>query len=85
MGAHTSSRPATERGISLFAEVVDHYFYCPSAEAASRSQAGAARRSALGLGLLVSAGGSVFYVVNAGGFAPALERLKGALRLRNRR
>ena len=32
-----------------------------------------------------SAGVAVFYVVNAGGVAPALERLKGALRLRNRR
>ncbi|WP_461358974.1 stage II sporulation protein P [Candidatus Darwinibacter acetoxidans] len=85
VGAHTNSRPAAERGISLFAEVVDHYFYGPSAEAASRSQAGAARRSALGLGLFVSAGVAVFYVVNAGGVAPALERLKGALRLRNRR
>ena len=65
--------------------MVDHIFYGPCAEAASRSQAVAAWRSALGRGRFVSAGGAVFYVVNAGGCAPALERLKGALRLRNRR
>lgn len=85
VGAHTNSRDAAERGVSLFAEVVDHYFYGPSAEAAERGRAGAARRSILGLLVFVTAAGAVFFVVNAGGFSAALERLKGALRLRDRR
>jgi stage II sporulation protein P len=84
VGAHTNSRGAAERGASLFAEVVDYYFYGPEAEAGRRSQGSAAWRSVFGLIIFAAAGTAAFYVVNAGGFAAALERLKAAFRLRNR-
>lgn len=83
-GAHTNSRPAAERGISLFAEVVDYYFYGPSAEAASRGHSSTARRSIVGLLFFVSAGAGVFYVINAGGFGAALERIRARVKPRRR-
>ncbi|NLJ79890.1 MAG: stage II sporulation protein P [Firmicutes bacterium] len=76
VGAHTNSRPAAERGVSLFSEVVDFYFYGPKAEAAGRDQGQAARRSITGLLFFVATGLVVFFVINAGGFLPAWERLK---------
>lgn len=87
VGAHTNSRDAAERGVSLFSEVVDLYFYGPQAEAKGRGSAlpeatAAARRSITGLILFVISGVAIFYVINAGGFAPALERLKGLFRLK---
>ena len=85
VGAHTNSRPAAEKGATLFAEVVDHYFYGPTAEAARGSRGRAASRSIVGLIVYVSAGAAADYVVNAGGFSAALERLKSSLRLRPRR
>lgn len=85
VGAHTNSRPAAERGAALFAEVVDYYFYGPSADEAKGSQSTAARRNIIGLIAFVSVGVGAFYVVNAGGVTPALERLKGAIRPRRRR
>lgn len=86
-GAHTNSRDAAERGIGLFSEVVDLYFYGPKAEAkgygSSLPQAsGAARRSITGLILFVFSGVVIFYVINAGGFRAAWERFKGLLRLK---
>jgi len=79
-GAHTNSREAAERGISLFAEVVDLYFY-GTAEASSVDEgeaegSKAASRSIIGLVVFVLAGAGVFYVINAGGFGTALERIK---------
>ena len=87
VGAHTNSRDAAERGISLFSEVVDLYFYGPQAEAKGRGSAlpeaaAAARRSITGLVLFVISGVAIFYIINAGGFGPALERLKGLFRLK---
>jgi len=84
VGAHTNSRPAAERGVALFAEVVDHYFYGPASQP-ERGRGSAARRTVVGIVVFTSAAAAVFYVINAGGFANALERLRGALRLRNRR
>ncbi len=74
VGAHTNSRPAAERGISLFAEVVDLYFYGPTAEAADLGQGRAAGRSITGLLIFVATGTTIFYVINAGGFAAAWKR-----------
>lgn len=82
-GAHTNSRPAAQRGISLFAEVVDLYFYGPSAEAAELGQGKAAKRSITGLLFFVGTGATIFYVINAGGFAAAWKRLTSVLN-RNR-
>lgn len=79
VGAHTNSRPAAERGISLFAEVVDWYFYGPTAEAASPQQSRVANRSILGLLAFVGTGVLVFQVIDAGGFGPAWERFKAML------
>lgn len=85
VGAHTNSRPAAERGASLFAEVVDLYFYGPSAEAAGLGQNKTARRSVSTLLLFVAAGSLIFYVINAGGITPAWERLSSIFkRIRNR-
>lgn len=75
VGAHTNSRPAAERGISLFADVVDLYFYGPTAEAAGLGQAKTARRSIAGLLFFVGTGAAIFYVINAGGFTAAWKRL----------
>lgn len=77
VGAHTNSRPAAERGISLFAEVVDLYFYGPSAEAAKPGSGRAARRSVAGLLSFVGAGTLIFYVINVGGFSAAWKRFMG--------
>lgn len=77
VGAHTNSRDAAKRGISLFAEVVDFYFYGPTAEAAGIDQDGVASRSILGLVTFVGTIAIVLYVINAGGFGSAWERLKG--------
>lgn len=81
-GAHTNSRPAAEKGINLFAEVVDHYFYGPVAEAAGREQSGIARRSILGVLGFTLVLSTVVYVLNAGGFKPALERATALLQRR---
>lgn len=78
-GAHTNSRPSAERGISLFAEVVDHYFYGPTAEAAGRGESRTAVRSIWGLVTFVTVGSAVFYVIKSGGFGAAWERLRGTL------
>lgn len=74
-GAHTNSREAAERGISLFAEVVNHYFYGPVAEAAGAGQGGIASRSTIGVLLFAITLSIVIYVLNVGGFRPAWERL----------
>ncbi len=79
VGAHTNSRPAAERGISLFAEVVDHYFYGPVAEAAGGDQDRVGRRSTLGVLAFAALVASVIYVINVGGFAPARESLRALL------
>lgn len=79
VGAHTNSRSAAEKGISLFAEVVDHYFYGPAAEAAGFDQGQIARRSIMGLLAFVSTGAAIIYVINAGGFGPARERFTAFL------
>ena len=76
-GAHTNNRSAAERGISLFAEVVDLYFYGPTAEAAGSEQNKTARRSIYGLVAFVSAGAVVFFVINSGGFSAAWKRMAG--------
>jgi len=90
-GAHTNSREAAERGISLFADVVDLYFYGETAEAGGAGasqgeQAGsaAAARGIGGLLLFVFACAAVFYVINAGGLGAAVERIKGLFRIRQR-
>ncbi len=75
-GAHTNSRPAAERGISLFAEVVDHYFYGPVAEAAGTDQGGIAKRSIFGVLAFTGTLAIVIYVLNVGGFGPARDRLR---------
>lgn len=87
-GAHTNSREAAERGIRLFAEVVDLYFY-GTAEASSADEgktegSKAASRSTLGLLAFVLGGAGVFYVINAGGFQSAVERIKNLFRSRLR-
>lgn len=82
VGAHTNSRPAAERGVSLFAEVVDLYFYGPTAEAAGSGQGRAGNRSIFSLLTFVVIGIAVFYVINAGGFGPAWERFIASLGLR---
>ncbi|MCK9524484.1 MAG: stage II sporulation protein P [Limnochordia bacterium] len=76
-GAHTNSRQAAERGISLFAEVVDHYFYGPVAEAAGSGQDRIARNSIVGVLVFTATLATVIYVLNVGGFGPALERFRG--------
>ena len=84
-GAHTNSRPAAEKGISLFAEVVDFYFYGPTAEADGLGQGGVASRSIAGVVSFVGTIAVVLYVINAGGFKEALARLKGSLSRRRLR
>lgn len=75
VGAHTNSRPAAERGVRLFAEVVDFYFYGPTAEAASHGPRQAAQRSIFGLIIFITTGALSFFIIKAGGFSPAWERL----------
>lgn len=75
VGAHTNSRPAAERGVSLFAEVVDHYFYGPVAEAAGGDQDQIAQRSIVGVLVFTATTALVIYVINVGGFGPARDRL----------
>ncbi len=79
VGAHTNSRDAAERGISLFAEVVDYYFYGPSAEASGVGQSKVARRSIFGLVIFITSGTIVFYIINVGGFKSAWKRLSTSL------
>ncbi len=83
VGAHTNSRDAAERGIGLFSEVVDLYFYGPAAEAAS-GQDKTARRSITSLLFFVGLGLAIFYIINAGGFQPAWAGLKDLFRKRLR-
>ncbi len=78
-GAHTNNREAAERGISLFAEVVHHYFYGPVAEAAGDGQGGVAQRSIVGVLVFTTTLAIVIYVLNVGGFGPALDRFTGLL------
>lgn len=82
VGAHTNSREAAERGISLFAEVVNHYFYGPIAEAASTGQGGIAGQSTIGVLIFAATLSIVIYVLNVGGFGPAWERFKAQLERR---
>lgn len=79
VGAHTNSKPAAERGISLFAEVVDYYFYGPSNETATLGKNRVAERSILSLVAFVGIGIFSFYVINAGGFKQAWERFRASL------
>ncbi len=58
-------------------------FYGPSAEAAELGQGKAAKRSITGLLFFVGTGATIFYVINAGGFAAAWKRLTSVLN-RNR-
>lgn len=81
-GAHTNSRSAAERGIRLFAEVVNHYFYGPAAEAAGHEQGGVASRSILGVLGFTASLSIAIYVINVGGFKPAWERTTALLRRR---
>ncbi|MDI9484019.1 MAG: stage II sporulation protein P [Bacillota bacterium] len=76
VGAHTNSREAAEKGVSLFAEVVNHYFYGPVAEAADGQRQGAALRSIAGVLTFTVALSLVIYLLNKGGFGPILERLR---------
>lgn len=80
VGAHTNSRDAAARGISLFAEVVDLYFYGHrdqrddlnfDTEASS-----SALRTVFWIIIFLIATGLVMYVINAGGWRAALERIK---------
>lgn len=80
VGAHTNSREAAERGIGLFAEVVDYYFYGPVAEASGFGQSREAQRNILSLVIFVGAGVFIFYVINAGGFTLAWKRFTARLR-----
>ncbi|MGI6150324.1 MAG: stage II sporulation protein P, partial [Limnochordia bacterium] len=88
VGAHTNSREAAERGISLFADVVDQYFYgaAEASPAEEGEQAGskAASRGIGGLLTFILACIVVFYVINAGGLGAALDRLKSLFRIRQR-
>lgn len=79
VGAHTNSRPAAERGISLFAEVVDLYFYGPVAEASSAGQARTATRSIFGVLTFTAVIAIAVYVINVGGFGTAWERVRTLL------
>lgn len=79
VGAHTNSRPAAERGISLFAEVVDLYFYGPVAEAGRADQGRAAMRSVWGVLAFTGVLAIAVYVINVGGFGAALERVRARL------
>lgn len=79
VGAHTNSREAAVRGISLFAEVVDFYFYGPQDRdqgtlATKGTQS--AIRTILWIALFLAATGVIFYIINAGGWKAALARLK---------
>ena len=79
VGAHTNSRPAAERGISLFAEVVDLYFYGPVAEAGRAGQARTATRSIFGVLTFTAVIAIAVYVINVGGFGTAWERIRTLL------
>ncbi len=78
-GAHTNSRDAAKRGIALFAEVVDLYFYGPqdqrkeSFDAKSNSSA---ITTTLWIILFTIATAGVFFLINAGGWQAALDKLK---------
>ncbi len=78
VGAHTNTKEAAARGISLFAEVVDYYFYGRPEQRAGGTRKGvsSASKTIFWIMLFIAATGSVFYVINAGGFRAALERLK---------
>ncbi len=83
VGAHTNSAEAAARGISLFAEVVDFYFYGPRDQRETADGMGsppgggrAASTTLIWLFAFLIAGGGVFYVINAGGWAQALNRLR---------
>ncbi|MDI9419147.1 MAG: stage II sporulation protein P [Firmicutes bacterium] len=79
VGAHTNSREAAVGGISLFAEVVDFYFYGPQDKAQgtlSTEGSYSAIRTILWVMLFIVATGIAFYIINAGGWRAALDRLR---------
>lgn len=80
VGAHTNNRDAAARGISLFAEVVDFYFYGPRDQREdidfNTEGSGAALRTVFWIVLFLIATGVVMFVINAGGWRAALERIK---------
>lgn len=87
-GAHTNSREAAERGMNLFADVVQRYFYGGEAEASEvKGEQAASTAAARGIGGLLAfvlACTAVFYIINAGGVGAAVDRLKNLLRIRQR-
>ncbi len=78
VGAHTNSKEAAARGISLFAEVVDYYFYGPKENRQGISNKGsiASIKTIFWVLLFITATGTVFYVINSGGWKEALARLR---------
>lgn len=79
VGAHTNSRDAAIRGISLFAEVVDFYFYGPrdkERDTLSTKGSHSAIRTILWIMLFIVATGVTYYIINAGGWREALARLR---------
>lgn len=79
-GAHTNSRDAAERGVSLFAEVVDFYFYGPVENRPETGQTKSlnliATRTVVWLVIFLFLGLIVFYVINAGSWQAALNKLR---------
>ncbi|NLY10936.1 MAG: stage II sporulation protein P [Firmicutes bacterium] len=78
VGAHTNSREAAQRGIELFAEVVDFYFYGPREERNAQNQSFSLGSISTILWILafLLAGTVVYYVINAGGWKEALARIR---------
>jgi len=79
VGAHSNSRDAAVRGITLFADVVDFYFYGPKNqrdEEINTKGSYSAIRTILWIFLVITTIGVTYYIVNAGGWKAALARLK---------
>ncbi|NMB38262.1 MAG: stage II sporulation protein P [Firmicutes bacterium] len=78
VGAHTNSKEAAARGVSLFAEVVDYYFYGPKEQRIDASNKGsiASLKTVFWVLILITATGTAFFVINSGGWKEALARLR---------
>lgn len=80
VGAHTNSKDAAKRGISLFAEVIDFYFYGPVEERQQNKEWNVwsviGSKTTIWIIIFLGLTSIAFYVINAGGWQAAIDRLR---------